>query len=96
MLICGLAIVAGGILGFILGGVLGRIVFRAPPGQTVVMKVGRQSLGTAIGASLYGGLLVAALITLPLFIEVGLVPAGIVVLAGVVAALFIGCMAALL
>ncbi len=48
------ALLLGGIAGFCLGLVLGLVMFRAPPGQAVVVKVGPGALAQTLKANLMG------------------------------------------
>jgi hypothetical protein len=86
----------GAATGFFLGGIVGRLVFRAPSGQTVVAPIGASSLGVAIKGSLAGGFVVAILVAVGLLVGIGIGPAGIAVLAGASVVVGVGCLATLL
>jgi hypothetical protein len=84
------------VAGFVLGTVVGRVVFRAPPGQAVIARWGRPSLGVALKASLSGGVLVAIGIALATTASSGMAAAGMLLALGTAVAVAVGCAAALL
>jgi len=66
------ALVLGGIGSFCIGMVLGRVIFRAPSGQAVVVKLGPGTLAQTLKANLIGaGVsgLIAAVVPALLFAE---------------------------
>lgn len=50
------ALFVGGMAGFLIGVVAGRLVFPSSPGQVVVVKVGSGSLGATLRAGLLGAI----------------------------------------
>jgi hypothetical protein len=66
------ALVLGGIGGFCIGLILGRVIFRAPSGQVVVVKLGPGTLAETLKANLIGACvsgLIVALLPAVLFAE---------------------------
>lgn len=94
-LAAGAAVVAA-IVGFVVGTVAGRLLFPAPPGEAVVVRWGRPSLGIALKASVCSGVIVAAAIAVAAAPAGGIAAAGASLLVGVVIAVGVGCGAALL
>lgn len=66
-----LAVVAGSVIGFLLGALLGRIFLPRRDGQVLVIKLGPGALASALKASLNGGVCTGILIGLlsPLFLS---------------------------
>jgi hypothetical protein len=92
---CLLAAVAAAVGGFVTAGVVGRLLFPAPPGQVMVARVGPAALGLALRASVAGGLLVSVACAVAALIGAGGVPAVVAGLAGVGVSVGAGCLAAL-
>lgn len=66
------ALVLGGIGSFCIGLILGRVIFRAPSGQVVVVKLGPGALAATLKANLIGACvsgLIAAVVPALLFAE---------------------------
>jgi hypothetical protein len=81
--------------GFFVGGVVGRVVFRAPPGQAVIAPIGPGALGVGLRASVAGGLLVCVVGAVVAFVGAGGFVAVVALLAGLGVSVAVGCLAAL-
>jgi hypothetical protein len=57
------ALMAGGVVGFLVGQLVGRVLYH-PGGNTVVVKVGSASLPSTVRAGLAGGIITASAIAL--------------------------------
>lgn len=73
LLFSGEALLGGALLGFVLGTIAGQILFPAPGGQVVVVKVGRPSLPVTLKAAIAGALLVS--IAVAMIIKTVIAPA---------------------
>jgi hypothetical protein len=93
---CILVALGAAVASFVVGGIVGRLVFPAPHGQAVVTRVGPAALGIALRASLAGGLLVAVMCAVLAFLGAGGVWAVITLVVGVGVSVGAGCLAALL
>jgi len=62
------ASVAGGAAGYALGAVTGRMFYRAPEGQVVVVKLGPGAMQSALQAGLIGGICSGGLTTIVPFL----------------------------
>jgi hypothetical protein len=93
---CVLVALGAAVAGFVVGGLVGRMVFPAPPGQAVITRVGPAALGVAIRASVAGGLLSAVACAVVAFLGAGGIWAVITLVVGVGVSVGAGCLAALL
>ncbi len=82
--------------GFAVAGVIARVLFRAPPGQLLVARVGPTALRAALWASVAGGFPVSLGCAVGAFIGAGGVPALVTLLVGIGVSGGVGCLAALL
>jgi hypothetical protein len=92
---CLIVAIAFAVVGFIVGGLVGRAAFRTPPGQTVVIKAGASAIGIAMRASLFGGFFVSAAGAIAAFCGAGLGEAAIALFAGLCVSSGTGWLAAI-
>jgi hypothetical protein len=93
---CVLSAIAAAAAGFIVAGAIGRRVFLAAPGHTVVTRVGPSALGVALRASIAGGSVVAMACAVVAYFGAGTVWSGIAFLAGIAVCVGAGFLSALL
>jgi hypothetical protein len=93
---CVVAAVGMAVVGFVVAGVVAKILFPAPPGQVLVIRVGPTALAVALRASVAGGALVALACAIAAFVGAGAVPALITLLIGIGISVVVGCLGALL
>lgn len=93
---CVLAAVVYAFAGFLVATAISRFVFPAPPGQTVVTRVGPAALGVAVRASVAGGLIIFVVGSFAAFLGAGNLAAVVVGLIGLAVSVGAGCLAALL
>lgn len=91
-----IAVLIGGAIGYFLSRSLDHFIIPSPTGHTMVTKVGKKSLGIAIRVSLSGGFVMAMLVALVSLLNNDIASASIVFIVGLIVAVGVGSLAALL